>query len=97
MKVRYNATALAQLDEILSYIQNETPAAAAAFSERLQRLTRLVAQFPLMGRPTDKPGVRILGIPEHRYVVFYRILADRDEIRILRIRHTSRRPVAGYR
>jgi toxin ParE1/3/4 len=97
MRVRYNAKALAQLEGILSYIENENPAAAVAFSERLQRLSRLVAQFPLMGRPTDRPGVRILGIPDHRYVVFYRILADRDEIRILRIRHTSRRPIAGYR
>jgi toxin ParE1/3/4 len=97
MRVRYGRRALAQLEEILDYIESENPAVAAAFSERLQRLSQLVAQFPLMGRPTDKPGVRIVSIPEYRYVVFYRILTDRDEIRILRIRHTSRRPDTGHR
>jgi addiction module RelE/StbE family toxin len=97
MRVRYSPKALAQLEEIFNYIESESPAAAAAFSERLQRLSRLIAQFPLMGRPTDKPGARIVSIPEYRYVVFYRIQTDQNEIRILRIRHTSRRPATSYR
>ena len=47
-----------------------------------------------MGRPTDKDGVRIMGVRRYPYVVFYKILPDRDEVRILRVRHTARRSLA---
>jgi len=97
MRVTYSPGALAQLDEIFVYLGNDDPSAAAALTERIERIIMLVGKFPQMGRLTDKPNVRVIGIPQYRYLIFYRILDEQDEVRILRVRHTSRRPLQGYR
>ena len=97
MKVSYSRGALKQLDEIFSYIAHNSPAAATRLTERIERLARLLGQYPLMGRITSKQDIRIFGVPNYPYVIFYRIIAERDEIRILRIRHTARRPMRAYR
>jgi plasmid stabilization system protein ParE len=65
--------------------------------KRIERIVMLVGKFPRMGRLTDRPDMRVIGIPQYRYLIFYRILDERDEMRILRVRHTSRRPLEGYR
>jgi len=97
MKVGYSPRALAQLDEIFTYIARDNLSAAAALVERVERLAMLLGKFPQMGRTTDKSDVRVIGVPQYPYVIFYRILAGRDEVRILRVRHTARRPIGGYR
>ena len=97
MKVTYSPRALAQVDEIFSYIARDNPAAAKTLVARIEHLTALLGNVPRLGRATDHPDVRILSVPRYPYVIFYRILAERDEIRILRVRHTARRPLRGYR
>jgi addiction module RelE/StbE family toxin len=97
MRVSYSPRAIAQIEEITSYIARDNPAAAAAMLERIERLTRLLSRFPLMGRATDFPPVRVIGVPQYPYVMFYRFIVDTDEVRILRVRHTARRPLPGYR
>lgn len=84
MRVSYSRRTLAQLEDIFAYIAKDNPAAAAALARRIETLALLLGQHPAIGRPTDKEGL----IP---YVLFYKVLADRDEVRILRIRHTARR------
>jgi toxin ParE1/3/4 len=81
MNVRYSRRALRQLEQILSYIEKDNPAAAAAVAGRIESLVALLGRYQTMGRPTDN-------------VVFYKILPDRDEVRILRVRHTARRSLA---
>jgi toxin ParE1/3/4 len=95
MKVRYSRRALRQLEQIFSYIEKDNPAAAPAVADRIESLVALLGRYPSMGRPTDKDGVRIMGVRRYPYVVFYKILPDRDEVRILRVRHTARRPLAA--
>jgi len=95
MKVRYSRRALRQLEQIFSYIEKDNPAAAPAVADRIESLVALLGRYPSMGRPTDKHGVRIMGVRRYPYVVFYKILPDRDEVRILRVRHTARRPLAA--
>jgi len=34
-------------------------------------------------------------VRRYPYVVFYKVLPDPDEVRILRVRHTARRPLAA--
>jgi plasmid stabilization system protein ParE len=97
MKVVYSRRAIAQIDEILSYIARDNPIAAEVLIARIDRLAGLLGKAPRMGRPTDYEEVRILGVPPYPYVIFYRILAERDEVRILRVRHTARRPLQSYR
>jgi addiction module RelE/StbE family toxin len=95
MRVAYGRRALAQLDEIFSYVARDSPAAAANMAARIESLVMLLGTFPQMGRATDKPGTRVIGVPGYPYLIFYRILAD--EVRILRVRHSARRPLPGYR
>jgi toxin ParE1/3/4 len=94
MKVSYSRRALTQLDEIFSYIARNNPAAAAVVVDRIEALIALLGRYPTMGRSTDKEGVRVMGVRRYPYIVFYRIREDRDEVRILRVRHTSRRPLS---
>src|SRR5688572_23496758 len=97
MKVSYSRRALAQLEEIFSYIALENSSAAANLIDRIEALVLLLGQLPQMGRSTGRPGVRVIGVPGYPYLIFYRILESRDELRILRVRHSARRPLPGYR
>lgn len=49
-----------------------------------------------MGRRTSREGVLLLII-EARYHVFYRVIEDREEIRILRVRDARRKPLGWER
>jgi toxin ParE1/3/4 len=60
---------------------------AAAIQASIDSLTR----FPEIGRLVDAAGHRRLPVLRSPYVVYYRIAGD--ELIILHIRHTSRRPV----
>lgn len=91
MKVRYNRRALGQLEEIFTYISRDDPAAAARVVRRVEALVLLLGRYPAIGRPTDKEGVRAMSVRPYPYVIFYKVLEERDEIRILRVRHTARR------
>ena len=93
MRISYSRRALAQLDEIFAYIEKNNPAAAATFMDRVDTLVALLGKYPMMGRVTDKAGVRVMGVRGYPYLVFYKILTERDEVRILRVRHTARRPL----
>jgi toxin ParE1/3/4 len=94
MRVSYSRRALAQLDEIFAYIAKDNETAAKAVVDRIDALVRLLGKYPTIGRATDKEGVRVIGVRRYPYLVFYKILSDRDEVRILRVRHTARRPLA---
>jgi toxin ParE1/3/4 len=50
-----------------------------------------------MGRMTDQPGVRVLPVVRYPYLIFYTVVDESDEVRILRIRHGRRRPLAPGR
>jgi plasmid stabilization system protein ParE len=47
--------------------------------------------FPQIGRIIDNAGHRRVPVLRYPYLVFYRIAGD--ELIILHVRHTSRRPV----
>jgi addiction module RelE/StbE family toxin len=93
MRVSYSPRALAQLERIFADIAAENPIAAAAVVDRIEELVSLLSEHPHIGRPTSKEGVRILSVGRYPYLVFYRVLEEKDEIRILRVRHTARRPL----
>jgi len=97
MRISYSRRALAQIDEIFVYINKDNPAAARGFLERIDALVSLLGKYPLIGRTTDKASVRVMGMRRYPYLVFYKILLDTDEVRILRVRHMARRPLMRTR
>jgi plasmid stabilization system protein ParE len=52
MRVRYNRGARADLDEILNYISERNPSAAARLLERFLATERLISRFPEIGTKT---------------------------------------------
>jgi toxin ParE1/3/4 len=93
MRVRFTRRARADLASIFGYVAAESPAAAAALVESILAVIDNLPRFPDLGRPTHPPGRRVLTLPGAPYRVFYRV--DGAEIRILHVRHTSRRPLHG--
>ena len=90
MRLRYSRRALAQVDEIVAYIAKEDPRAAAAFGARVDGLALLLTRYPSIGRPTNLDEIRTISLRPYPYRLFYKVLKDADEVRILRVRHTRR-------
>ena len=62
MKVRYSETALRELDEIFAYIYERNRSAAAADVDRIERVSSLIGEVPLIGHLTDEEGVRMMPV-----------------------------------
>ncbi len=89
MKVRFSSDALADLDQIFSYIAADNVTAAAAVVERVEQSIGRLAVFPDLGHPTEYPGMRVLPLGRYPYLIFYELTAD--AIVIHHIRHGARR------
>lgn len=88
MKLRFAHKALADLDQLYTFLSRETPEAASRLVARLLELSWALADNPKAGRKTDEPGVHVLIVPRLKYLIFYRL--TKAEIQILHIRHASR-------
>jgi addiction module RelE/StbE family toxin len=91
MRVVWTRGAGSRLRAAYRYLANENRQAAWAFLNAVETLEANLAHFPEIGFESGYGGVRSLPIPRFRYRVFYRV--DEDAVRIIRIRHTSRRPL----
>lgn len=90
MKVRYTPRAQADLDAIYTYLDQRTPAGARAVKELIERRIASLADFPHAAPATDDPGVRELTIIRYPYKIYYEV--SDEEVWVLHIRHTARRP-----
>jgi toxin ParE1/3/4 len=67
MNVRFTRKALADLDQIRSFIGKENPAAASRLATRLLELAWALGDNPKEGRRTDEPGIHVLIAPHVNY------------------------------
>ncbi len=88
MLVVWSPLALRQLASIFDYLDELNPQAAAQVSASLIVAGDSLTSFPHRGRPVPRTEMREL-VTTYPYVIRYRIV--RDEVRILRVRHTARR------
>ena len=91
MKLRLTRTASRQLDHILDYVAERHPVGARHVQGRILEIMRLLLIHPHMGPATMRPRRRLMLASPYPYAITYRI--DDDEIVILGIRHTARRPL----
>jgi toxin ParE1/3/4 len=94
MLVRWLRKALRNLDDQAAYVAASDPAAARAVVERVLQAVAVLETQPAIGRPGRVPGTRELIVLKTRYVVPYRVRGE--VIEILRVVHTSRRPVQRW-
>jgi len=88
-EVVWTGRALSELQLIRDYIRQFSPVAAGRVAGEIMRAGNGLATFPRRGRKVPRTDMREIttGYP---YVIRYRV--NGDEVFILRIRHTSRRP-----
>jgi len=96
MKVRYTRRALRNLREIVSFIATDNPDAADRVRRTILNTIDLVSTRPHVGiRNARAPELRSLLVPRYPYRVHYALRGD--EVWIIHIRHTARRPWEGPR
>lgn len=89
-EVVWSDTALAQLDAIGIYLERFNPKAAAEVAAHLLDAGNSLENFPHRGRPVPGTSMRELTT-DYPYIIRYRVARD-GIVRILRVRHTARRP-----
>lgn len=92
MRLRLTPTASRQLERVLGYIAERNPQGAGHVQERVAEIMNLLLLYPFIGSAAARPGRRYMLASPYPYVITYRI-AD-DEIVILGVRHTARRPLS---
>ena len=96
MKVEYASRAVADLRKVSADSLVYGEAVAAAVEARIHNIIAHIAEHPEAApRVVERPGVRVIPLIRYPYRIFYRIFEDR--VRILHIRHISRRPWMGRR
>jgi toxin ParE1/3/4 len=86
MKLKWSRSALADLQEILDYINQDSPQAAQALAAGFKQTAEHLTQHPFIGRPGEIDTSRELML--HRnYLLTYRVSSEAVEI--LQIWHVA--------
>jgi plasmid stabilization system protein ParE len=93
MKLGYAPRALRDLDGIADFLVQRSPSGAKNVLSAIRASIDALTAFPEMAPALDEAGHRRLPVMRYPYAIFYRIAGD--ELLILHIRHTSRRPAGS--
>jgi toxin ParE1/3/4 len=88
MRVRYTATALAEIAEIISYIAKDNPKAAGDVARAIERTVALISNHPKAAPVVHEDNVRARRAGRYQYRVFY--VVEEDELIIRNVRSTRR-------
>jgi len=88
MKVRYTATALEEIEDILTNIARDNSSAALRVSLTILATIDRVAEFPHIAIEANLPGVRVAPVLPYRYLIFVSIA--NDVLIVRNVRHSAR-------
>jgi plasmid stabilization system protein ParE len=88
MKVQYTATALDEIEDILTHIARDNSSAALKVSLTILATIDRVAEFPHTAVESNVPNVRVAPVLPYRYLVFFTI--TRDLLIVRNVRHSAR-------
>jgi toxin ParE1/3/4 len=80
--------AVADIQEIVAYIEADNPAAAQHVAAALHNAAIRLGSHPRIGRRGRRRGTRELVVPSLPFIIAYRIRADRVEV--IRVIHGRR-------
>jgi len=89
--VIWRPIAEADLDNIIDYIAQDSPANAKKFGKELRDKTKQLAVLPGSGR-SGRPGLPswLRELVAHKnYIIFYRVLDESRTVEILRVKHAA--------
>jgi toxin ParE1/3/4 len=89
VRVIWSPAALNEIARASEYLMVFNPRAATRLAEGLIAAGDDLINFPYRGRIVPRTGLREL-ITNYPYIIRYRIVGA--DVRILRVRHTARRP-----
>lgn len=89
MKVIWSPSALRQVFRIYDYLTDFNPKATDEVFADLMQTGDGLSHFPHRGRPVPNSDMREV-VTSYPDIIRYRV--TRDAVRILRVRHTARRP-----
>ena len=87
MKLRFERGALADLEEIFTYIARDNREAAARLVVRIEEVAAKIAETPHLGQATRH--VQFRRFPIGNYLIVYEVGAD--EVIVHYVRHGARR------
>jgi plasmid stabilization system protein ParE len=90
MRLRYTLPALADLDDILGYVQRSSPQGAGHIEARIKAVIDLLLRHPRAGVRTADPTIRRINTSPYPYLVFYEVTGD--EVIVHAVRHGARNP-----
>ena len=88
MRVRFAPEAIAQIEEIFAYIERDSPSGARRVRQRIERIAKLLGEYPGMAHVISDEGVHVFPVNPYPYLIFYSIEAD--EVVIVSVRHSAR-------
>jgi plasmid stabilization system protein ParE len=96
MKLEFSNRAITDLRKISAETLALGDNVAAAVEIRIRQIVARIARHPESAeRVVERPGIRVVPLVNYPYKIFYRVLDDR--VRILHMRHSSRRPWSRIR
>ena len=90
MRVKWLKRAIKSLDAAMAHIAQEDENAAREISDYIHARVESLQEQPYLGRPGRIFGTKELVMDKYPFIVPYRM--KNQEIQILRVFHTSRRP-----
>ena len=95
MRAEYSRRAITDLRDIAAYYaSSDNPAVGEAVAARIEEVVARLERAPHSGRRlADRQDVRVAPLLRYPYNMFYSVIGE--TVRIVHIRHTSRRPWAG--
>jgi toxin ParE1/3/4 len=88
MTAVYTRTALAEIDDICSFIARDNPAAAMSIAAAIQRTIDSIERRPTAAPIVHGGKVRAKLVGKHQYRIFYEI--QNQDVIIRNVRHTRR-------
>ena len=89
-KVAYTEQALSDINDIASYIANDSVRYASLQVEKFFKRAEILEQFPLSGRVVPELKMRsIRELIEGNYRIIYRVIS-KDTVHILTVHHTRK-------
>jgi addiction module RelE/StbE family toxin len=89
MKLEWTRIAIADLVEARSYVEQESPQAAAELAQRILAAVEELLDLPELGRIGRIKGTHELIVPDTSYLIIYRLKPG--HLQILRVYHARRR------